>query len=207
MGGVDVEDLVQCGYIALADAVERFRPDGGYGFLSYLDNCLKTAFAECCGYRTSKRNPLDAADSLDVPISEDTETTRGDLLADPVDQYKDAERRIWLEQLDQAVGAAMTDLPAELQDTLRRYFWKGQTLEEIAKDVGESKNAIQKRQTKGLQQIRRNLHRYGLDQFVEERTPYYAHVSADSFNATHMSAVDMAVIRREALEKEYGRHN
>lgn len=205
LGGVEVEDLVQSGYIALVEAVGYFQPDGEYKFLTYLGKTLKAAFAEAGGYRTRKRDPLNAADSLDVPIGEDNDTTKGDMLADPVDQFADAEHKIWLEQLQEAMGKAMDALPAEWRDVLHRYYWQGQTLEEIGKATGVNKNNVWLRHGKGLRQLRRTMHRFGLDQFVEERTPYYARVGVDSFNATHTSAVEYAVIRRETLEQIYGR--
>lgn len=205
LGGVEVEDLVQSGYIALVEAVAYFQPDEGYTFLTYLGKRLKSAFAEAGGYRTSKRDPLNDADSLDVPIGEDYDTTKGDMLADPVDQYEDAERRIWLEQLQEKVGAAMEKLPPEWREVLRRYYWDGQTLEEISAAIGIHKSNVDNRRHKGLRQLRRNVHRSGLDQFVEERTPFYARVGVGSFNTTHTSAVELAVIRRETLEQIYDR--
>lgn len=205
LGGVEVDDLVQSGYIALVKAVASFQPDGEYAFLTYLGKQLKTSFAEAGGYRTSKRDPLNDADSLDAPLTDDTDTTKGDMLADPVDQYEDAERRIWLEQLRDALGKAMEDLPPEWREVLRRYYWDGQTLEEISAATGIHKNNVDNRRHKGLKQLRRNVQRYGLDQFVEDRTPYYARVGVDSFMGTHTSAVEYAVIRRETLEQIYDR--
>lgn len=205
MRGVEIDDLIQSGYIALVEAVAHFKPDVEYTFLTYLGRTLKTAFAETCGYKTSKCDPLNAADSLDAPLTDDTDTTKGDMLADPVDQYEDAERRIWLEQLQKAMGKAMDKLPPEWRDVLRRYYWQGQTLEEISAATGIHRNNVNNRRNKGLRQLRRNISRYGLDQFVEDRTPYYARVGVESFNATHTSAVELAAIRREALERIYDR--
>lgn len=206
LGGVAVEDLVQSGYIALVEAVGYFQPDGEYKFLTYLGKTLKTAFAEAGGYKTSKRDLLNVADdSLDAPIAEDTDTTRGDMVADPIDQYEDAERRIWLEQLQEAMGKAMDALPAGWRDVLRRYYWDGQSLDEISAATGIHRNNVDNRRHKGLRQLRRNVQRYGLDQFVEDRTPYYARVGVESFHATHTSAVEYAVIRRETLEQIYDR--
>ena len=205
LGGVEVDDLVQSGYIALVEAVAYFQPDGEYKFLSYLGNSLKTAFAEAGGYRTSKRDALNDADSLDAPIAEDNDTTKGDMLADPVDQYEDAERRIWLEQLRAAMGKAMDELPPEWREVLRRYYWGGESLEEISAATGIHKNNVNNRRNKGLRHLRRNVQRYGLDQFVEDRTPYFARVGVESFNTTHTSAVELAVIRRETLEQIYDR--
>ena len=127
------------------------------------------------------------------------------MVADPIDQYEDAERRIWLEQLQEAMGKAMDALPAGWRDVLRRYYWDGQSLDEISAATGIHRNNVDNRRHKGLRQLRRNVQRYGLDQFVEDRTPYYARVGVESFHATHTSAVEYAVIRRETLEQIYDR--
>lgn len=202
--GVEADDLISAGYIALYAACATYRPEEGK-FLTWYGYFLKNEFARTCGYKTSKRDLLNRADSLDVPIGEDGDTTKGDMLADPVDQFADAEHKIWLEQLQEAMGKAMDALPAEWRDVLHRYYWQGQTLEEIGKATGVNKNNVWLRHGKGLRQLRRTMHRFGLDQFVEERTPYYARVGVDSFNATHTSAVEYAVIRRETLEQIYDR--
>lgn len=202
--GVEADDLISAGFIALYAACETYRPGEGK-FLTWYSFYLKTAFAETCGYKTSKRDPLNDADSLDAPLTDDTDTTKGDMLADPVDQFADAEHKIWLEQLQEAMGKAMDALPAEWRDVLHRYYWQGQTLEEIGKATGVNKNNVWLRHGKGLRQLRRTMHRFGLDQFVEERTPYYARVGVDSFMGTHTSAVEYAVIRRETLEQIYDR--
>ena len=202
--GVETDDLINAGFIALYSACATYRPGEG-AFLTWYVYHLKTAFAEACGYRTSRRNPLDDCKSMSDPIGDEDGDTVGDQIADPIDQYEAAERRIWLEQLQEAMGKAMDDLPAEWRDVLRRYYWDGQTLEEISTATGIHKNNVHNRQQKGLRHLRRNVSRYGLDQFLEERTPYFARVGVESFNTTHTSAVEYSVIRRETLEQIYDR--
>ncbi len=202
--GVETDDLINAGFIALYSACATYRPGEG-AFLTWYGYHLKTAFAEACGYRTSRRNPLDDCKSMSDPIGDEDGDTVGDQIADPIDQYEAAERRIWLEQLRDALGKAMEDLPLEWREVLRRYYWDGQTLEEISAAIGICKNNVDNRRHKGLKQLRRNVHRFGLDRFLEDRTPYYARVGVDSFMGTHTSAVEYAVIRRETLGRIYDR--
>lgn len=82
--GVEMEDLLQAGFLALHDAVKGFDPAAGMAFVGYLAFHLKRYFREACGIRTSKRDPLLQAARLDKPVSEeDGAATLGELTPDP----------------------------------------------------------------------------------------------------------------------------
>lgn len=61
-GGVTVEDLVQEGFLAMLDALERWRPEAGT-FLSMYSMRLKAAFTLAIGQRTQR----DRLDPLQYP--------------------------------------------------------------------------------------------------------------------------------------------
>ena len=66
------EDLIQAGFLAVLDAVERFDPEREDGsFLSVLRLTLKSRFAEESGIRTTRRDVLQYAESMDAPAYED----------------------------------------------------------------------------------------------------------------------------------------
>lgn len=77
--GVEPDDLIQCGFLALRDAVQAFEPERGYTLLAYMKYPLQNRFREACGIRTSKRDPLLSCASLDAPAGEEGVTTLGDL--------------------------------------------------------------------------------------------------------------------------------
>ena len=81
--GCELEDLIQSGYLALVAAVRYFKPREGYKFLTYLNYTLLSAFHEAMGLRTSKRDWLDYAISLDQPVGEDGNTSLLEMLGDP----------------------------------------------------------------------------------------------------------------------------
>ena len=202
MCGVEIEDLIQSGYFALLNAVESYQESSGYKFTTWLAYHLKNAFSEAGGYRTNKRDPLDTCKSLDEPLGEDPDgDTLGDLQADPVDRMEEKEREIWLEQLQTALDRAMKELPTAQAETLRRRYWREQSLYEIGAAAGVFPSTVKEWERKALRQIYGKRHVYGLDQFIEERTPYYAHVSIAAFNTTHTSAIELAVLKRERLVK------
>ena len=185
-GGVEIDDLIQAGFLAVCEAVERFEPDGEYKFLTYLDRPLRRAFSEAGGYRSRKQyhDPLHSCASLDTPLGDDPDgDTLGDLQADPVDVFEDADRRIWLEQLRDALESALDDLTPVQRETLRRRFYDGLTLKEIGEADGVSLDRVRQREKEALHVLRRRRRRYHLDEFaeerrqyVDERTPWYLHV-------------------------------
>ena len=124
--GVELDDLIQAGYEALARAVTVWKPEAG-GFLTALTFCLKTAFATTCGVRTErdKRDPLNDAASLDAPLAgTDEGCTLGDTVLD-----EESERAFEItEQVErcQAVRRAVLRLPQEQREALIAEFWRGE---------------------------------------------------------------------------------
>lgn len=200
-GGVEVEDLIQSGFLALVEAVSYFDPAGGCSFLSVLANCLKTAFARAGGYRTSKRDPLNECKSLDEPIDDPEDDTLLDLQADPRDDYEDANRKIWLEDLRGALDSALSKLPEDEADVIISRFFRGQAYKQIGAESGATLAAVRKRELHGLQKLRRPS--AGLTRFLENNTDYYTQVGAAAFQRTHTSAVELLSIKREALRESY----
>lgn len=197
IGGMEFDDLYNSGYIALIAAADTYDSTAGRTFASWLALVLKTAFAEAGGYRTRRQanDPLHRAASLDVPVGDEADgDTLGDLQADPAASqgFQDAETRLYLEQLHDALEKAMNRLSARQGDTLRRRFYQNRSLEEIAADENVTKEAVRQWQMKGLRALREQQE---LQQFVEDRTPYYMNVSAKSGERT----VERIVIKRERL--------
>ena len=205
LSGVELDDLIQSGFLAVVDAVGYFQPEGEYKFLTYLDNCLKTEFARAGGYRANKIDPLCMrCKSLDAPLGDEQDgDTLLDFQEDPADQIEDAERRIWLEQLRETMNKAISSLPEEQQAVLKCRYWKDLTREETSAVLGFNGTQAQLYERKALNKLARDKYRNGLSQFVEERTAYYTHVGVNKFNSTHTSAVEKIVIEREKLEHRY----
>ena len=84
--GVEVEDLLQVGFLALLDALEGWNQEEG-AFLTWYSILLKGAFTEAVGLRTARQrnDPLRVAVSLDAPVGRDADDpfTLLDVLEDP----------------------------------------------------------------------------------------------------------------------------
>lgn len=201
-GGVEVDDLIQSGYFALMGAIKDFRPDGQYKFITYLNRHLQKEFSEAGGYRGPKKynDPLHSAISLSSPM--DCNEPDGDTLLDvqvsDEDQLENVEHQVWIEQLHCALFDAMNMLPSDQQETLILRYWQDLTLREIAKAKNTYAEGVRQQELKALKQLRTES---GLEQFIEDRTPYYRHVGVSAFNTTWTSAVEMAAIKREKIRK------
>lgn len=108
--GVEVEDLLQVGFLALLDALEMWRLEEG-SFISWYSILLKGAFTEAAGLRTMRQrnDPLRVAVSLDAPVGHNAEDpfTMLDVLADHTAE----------QQMD---GLAERDLAEERSRVLHR---------------------------------------------------------------------------------------
>lgn len=198
-GGVSEEDLYQTGFLAMVDAVKRFDPSSGMSFIGFLALRLRTYFAEAAGYRTSRRDMLDYASSLDDPIPDTDGLTATDSLEDQTAQvlFEDVEERVWREQLHEALDMALTLIPEELADTLRRRFYQGQTIVNICAEYEVSFESVRQMEKKGLMAIKRSRMRRELAQFIELKTHYYSGVGLGSFQHVGSQPERLAILREE----------
>lgn len=191
-GGVELEDLIQAGFLAMLEAVEDYDPAKG-AFLTWYALFLKTAFSEAVGCRTQgqRREPLNAALSLDAPTGEEDEFTLGDTLEGP-DLIADADRRLYLEQLHSTLEAELEQLPAEQRAVLERRFYGEQTRKQIAEAEGLTLYNVQALEQHGLNALRRPQVARKLRQYLDERTDFYG------LHGVH--SVEGAVVHREWVE-------
>lgn len=197
LGGVEFEDLYNAGYLALVAAADSFDPTAGRSFIGWLALALKTAFAEAGGYRSRKqaRDPIHHAGDLDAPVGEGEDgATLGELQADPaaVQAFQDVEERLYRKQLHDALERALGTLEDNEEAVIRARYYQGHTLEEI----GPQARTLE---SHALVKLRRSRVRRELEQFVEQRTPYYLRVGVQTFQNTGESAVERIFFKREQM--------
>lgn len=152
--GTDWEDLYQCGYLALAEAVEDYNRDRG-AFLTWFGFFLQTAFAEETGYRTQRQRRTSAgAISLDDPVPGTDDLLLSDTVADPEDRIADTEDTIWRDELHTAMLEALGALPPDCRDILRRRFYQRQTLARAAQETGRTQNRVRQIEAIAIRQLR-----------------------------------------------------
>lgn len=158
--GVTWDDVQQIGYFVILAAARGFDPDAGMKFASYLTYQVRNEFYRLVGLCTerSRNEPLCRASSLDEPLDkEDADgSTRAETVPDQTAaaQFENAEERIWTAQLHDALEKCLDDIPLEGADVIRKHFFEGLTLAEIAAAKTRSTECIRQIEAKGLRQLR-----------------------------------------------------
>lgn len=125
--GVALEDLEQAGFLALAKAVETWKPESS-AFSTWLTFHLKSAFAAAYRVRTNHelKDPLNDATSLDVPpAGADEDCILRDIIPDVAAAR--AFEAVEQQELCGAVQNALAKLPEEQQAAIYGEFWQGKT--------------------------------------------------------------------------------
>lgn len=125
--GVALEDLEQAGFLALAKAVETWKPESS-AFSTWLTFHLKSAFAAAYRVRTNHelKDPLNDATSLDVPpAGADEDCILRDIIPDVAAAR--AFEAVEQQELCGAVQNALAKLPEEQQTAIYGEFWQGKT--------------------------------------------------------------------------------
>lgn len=197
--GLEYGDLYNSGYFALVDAVERYDPAQGMQFIGLFALRLKSAFAEAGGWRTSKRDPLNSAKSMDARLKEDDEGSGafGDFIPDPraAQALQDVEEQQYQEQLHAALERALGTLEDDEEAVIRARYYQGRTFEEIGPQAPATAASA-------LRKLRRPQARKELEQFIEQRTPYYLRVGVQTFQNTGESAVERILFMREQMREK-----
>ena len=136
-GLISLSDIEQTDMIA---AVETFDGAAGGSFSSWYSLYMRREVRNLMGWR-SRPDPktgesvtvisdaMAHASSLDAPIGEESDGyTVQDTIPDTEDQYEDADRRIFNEQLHNALDDALGTLPDEESTAIRGTFYDGFTL-------------------------------------------------------------------------------
>lgn len=202
-GRISHEDLMQAGFLAVLDAVERFDPEREDGsFLSVLRLTLKSQFAEESGIRTSKRDALNYAESMDAPAYEDgpavedTVPDRGAALAFAGVEYGDL-----LDYCRRIISAALDSLPPAQAAIVRLYYLDGLTLEDTALQCGMSgKQAVKEAEERALYRLARGKYRRELRECLWAFEDFHAVRDAAKADAWSASRTETAALRN--IEKE-----
>lgn len=155
--GIEYDDLCQCGYETLADAVAGYTP-GSCAFSTFFVSRLKTAFATATGYRTKRQaqDPIRWAVSLDLPVGENEETSFSEVIPDPAAEgaiSAVAEREL-REQRREAVRAAVAGLPAQERAVLDLRYFQDMSVSDAATTLGISEKDARRLESNALRYLR-----------------------------------------------------
>jgi RNA polymerase sigma factor (sigma-70 family) len=157
VGAMEREDLVSWGSMGLLQAARVWDPRRGLAFSTLavrviermINRGIRKEAATCTVRATlSLDELLDGGESAEGTPERHLDQMRGD--ADIEQAVMDAEDRLALEQ-------AVAELKPEEQWVLRQRFYEERTLEEIARQIGKTRQAVHLRERAILRTLRRRL--------------------------------------------------
>ena len=158
--GVELSDIRQECYFVFLEALKYYKPQGGYKFNTYFALPFKGALQRLWGTKSGKRNPLNAAASLEKHLTgmdgAEGEKTLADILPSKINIEREVTDIIEKGEERAAVRYAVNRLSEPLRDVINRYYFQDETLEEIAEAVGITKQAILIRRDYALSLLRRS---------------------------------------------------
>lgn len=128
---MEPEDLLQCGYFALLEAVKGFKPESGFLFNSYLGFPVQNICHSELGFRGKKQ--VETV-SIETPLAGGDESfTIGDTIEDPdADIYSYCE----LSNMQLIVRTEIDKLPPRERIYIYYRYYENKTISEIAQKMG-----------------------------------------------------------------------
>ena len=198
--GVELDDLLQSGYIALNAAVKTYKPESG-AFSVWLMFYLQNEFATVTGYRTKteQSEPLNNALSLDMsPNGETDGLTLGDCIEDSGSaiELEQTEEELWREQLSEALAAGLAGIPQQQADILRLRYFDELTLQDASCKLGISRDKVSQEEHRGLRALRTEA----LLQFYD--FDYYGGTSLTAFRNSGKTVQERYLIEVERKSRK-----
>ena len=170
--GLTIEDFDQEAFFAVQAAAKAYDPEkGSFATLLgyYVQNRIrKVVCGEHGRLMTTEdgrevrisANPLNGSTSLDTPL-DDTDggsATLGDLQEDPAaaQAVQAAEEEIYTQELHAALEEALNKLTAKQADVVRRHYFGGECLSEIAREDNTTRSAPYNHEQAAFLALRRN---------------------------------------------------
>lgn len=230
---VEIEDLVQSGYLALDAAVNSFDPEKETSFITFFTYSLKRQFMDTCASGSGwsigtfqrayeekrkrfqhKRAGLPVPEkkminmdisSLNVRLSEEPGSNEmGNFIADPNDLIGDAEERIFQQQLHDKLEEAMDTLEQEERRAIKLQYYQELDRKGVAEELGVSYERARSIEASAMRKLRSPLITAELESYIERRTPYFLHVGVEAFHSSGTSAVERIVMLREQMRERKG---
>ena len=200
---VTFDDLFQSGYIAMINAAQCFDGSRGASWGTCYGWEYSREVARLCGWGKHRRELMDSAESLDAPLpyEDNCDTTLNDITGNNDPNYDDIERRIYNEQLHNALEGVISTLMPTQQYSVRRHYFNNETHGQIAGALNMTPQRVSQIIRSSLHEMRTEHNREKLRKYIELETPYYLMVSPSKFQSTHTSPVERIAIIREAIYK------
>ena len=155
---IDFDDILQCGYFAMVNAVTAYSPEKDLKFNTYLEFQVMNAIQLTIdrGQRKGMNTPRlqEYSYNRTVSNSEGEEVEIIDLMPDKQSPkiYEGAE----LTDLQERIWQAVAELPEKLREIITEYYFNGENLPTLAEKLGVSVETVRQRKRQALRLLQRN---------------------------------------------------
>lgn len=207
---VELDDLIQAGFIGMLGAVKDFTPSEGFTFSTFLNHHLANEANKALCRRSNKQklDPLNDAVSMDKPILSSTgeNLTLADTLQDASTAYiyddliDDLAKHQDCQKILEQVKKLLEPMD---QDFFTDKYTQGLTAPAIAEKHSIEESKVKNSIVKSLHKIRYSktvrVMAKEREREMDHQTNFYAGKGLKGFNTTFSSAVEDIAILREKL--------
>lgn len=171
---IEFDDILQCGYFAMVNAVKAYNSEKDLKFNTYLEFQVMNAIQLTInrGQHKGMNTPRlqEYSYNRTVSNSEGEEVEIIDLMPDKQSPkiYEGAE----LTDLQKQVWQAVAELPEKLKEIITQYYFNGENLTTLAEKLGVSVETVRQRKRQGLRLLRQNR---SLKELYNEYDRHYHH--------------------------------
>lgn len=210
---VEPDDLIQSGCVAMLEAAAAFDPERGTAFLTIFGYYLKKAFAEVSGTRSTKRDAILYADSLNCPAyqgqedsGELSEYIEDDAAAIP---FEDIVQRDFVKYTRSVISAALDTLEPVHQALLIDRYLNNKSWKHCAAAYGfETRSSASEAAERATQKLQRGRYRKQLRECLDGYNEYNGYKqAARSSGAGAFYRYGVSSIEAVALLKDGGFEN
>lgn len=199
---VDVDDLLQVGFIGLVCADKTYDATAGKSWVSwaawYITNAMKSALGmqgavKAHTWATSLDAPLDAGDAENITLADTL----------PDDSLPEVDENLLRQEITQTVREAVEGLKSDLQ---RQVIWlkyiDGKTATEVMEALHINVHRVRNASEYGMRNLRMNRKLRALAD-LDSRTRFIAYKGVEAFNRDWTSTVEAAVLWREEQRMQF----
>lgn len=207
---VELDDLLQAGFIGMVKAINAFDSTSGFQFTTFLDKHLSNEARQLLGIRGKKRDSILYAISMDKPMStgEESDQTLLDTLEDKAltYTYEDMIDGVDKQADIQAIFNQVKQLTEIEQEIFEERFLEGLTVKEIANNHGFNQERVRSTINRSISKIRRSktIRLMSREQYVDRNTNFYARKGLQGFKTSFSSVVEDSVVLREIIRNKFG---
>lgn len=197
---IEFDDILQCGYFAMVNAVNAYNPEKDLKFNTYLEFQVMNAIQLTIdrGQRKSLNTPRLQEYSYNQTVSnQDGEEVEIIYLMQDKNSPKIYESTE-LTDLQERVWQAVAELPKKLQEIITRYYFKGENLPTLAEKLDISVETVRQKKRQGLRLLQQNR---ALKQLYNNYDRHYHHRYSDITTSLWKCSPESYAIMQDIAER------